>query len=273
MDQDKLVVLIHGFLRSRRSMKKLEEEFKKSGYHVLNVKYPLFRTSVNKITNIVKEQIMSFCVKRYQTVGGRPIKIQIVGHSLGGIVGYRLYTFMNDQPVHAHITPDHIFKLSDLLITVGAPRSGSVMARTLLNNPIGKFIFGDLVKELASQQYMERLYESDYDHTRVKYSVLAIIGSKKFSWTSPITWIGHIVFNLILKVDKNISHDGVVTEHECKSFLELYRTRERINCIKTVNECHTWIMNDPKVIKYCKIGVDRERSGLYLLMDKIEDCT
>ena len=73
-----VVVLLHGLARSSDSMSKLEKALKEEGYEVLNIAYPSRKHTVDKLAEMVREQI----VKEIDDID----KIHFVTHSMGGII-------------------------------------------------------------------------------------------------------------------------------------------------------------------------------------------
>ncbi|UCH64292.1 MAG: alpha/beta hydrolase [Fidelibacterota bacterium] len=74
------VILLHGLLRSRRSMGQLERRLTSRGYNVINVGY---RSTKQSIESLVEESLGPVIASCCQSPGA---KIHFVTHSIGGIV-------------------------------------------------------------------------------------------------------------------------------------------------------------------------------------------
>ena len=73
-----VVVLLHGLARSPQSMTKIERALEKEGYEVLNIGYPSRKFSIEKLSEIVRDEIF----KNLKDVE----RIHFVTHSMGGII-------------------------------------------------------------------------------------------------------------------------------------------------------------------------------------------
>ncbi|MBI2091498.1 MAG: alpha/beta fold hydrolase [Deltaproteobacteria bacterium] len=111
----KLVLLIHGFATTRRSVSILEKRLRMDGFDVFSINLGGFLGRLNskgidELAEIVKNKIDSLD-KRYH-IG----KMAIIGHSKGGLIG-RYYVSMlgGDKYVHT-------------LITLGTPHRGLRLA-------------------------------------------------------------------------------------------------------------------------------------------------
>lgn len=104
------VILLHGYLRTKRSMKTLEHNLSALGYRVINVQYPSRKKSIQRIAD---EHLLPAI---QNAITKKNIKIHFVTHSMGGIVvRYFLtkYTLDNLGKVIMLAPPNHGAKLAD----------------------------------------------------------------------------------------------------------------------------------------------------------------
>lgn len=88
-----LVVIIHGLMRTKWSMKKLEKFFKHKGYDTLNINYFSLTNPISKIALEVLPKSLNKKLKKKQYS-----KIHFVTHSLGGIITRYYFTHYKNIP-------------------------------------------------------------------------------------------------------------------------------------------------------------------------------
>ncbi len=123
------VILLHGLVRSERSMKKLERALVDHGYSVINVSYESTR---GRIGNLAIEAIgpaVASC--------GAGTRIHFVTHSLGGIL-VRQYLRDHDIPNLGRV------------VMLGPPNKGSEVVDRLRDFPGFHFFHGDAGLELGT---------------------------------------------------------------------------------------------------------------------------
>ena len=72
------VVLLHGLVRTSRSMRPIDKFLKREGFSVFNLNYPSRKKSIEELSKFVREQI--------QSNEEKGIKLDFVTHSMGGII-------------------------------------------------------------------------------------------------------------------------------------------------------------------------------------------
>ncbi len=128
-NQKKLyVVLVHGFLRSKKSMEKIGRFLREQGYEVVNFHYSSIKYGVKDIANIfLSQEIKKLDPNR---------TIHFVTHSLGGIiVRYFLAT--------------HPLKNIGKIVTIAPPNQGSSLALFLSRYKIFNKILGPCLVDLS----------------------------------------------------------------------------------------------------------------------------
>ena len=73
-------ILLHGLVRTRRSMSRIEKSLSEHGYHVINVDYPSTKHPIEYLADHILDDVLKPHKKTPRT------KIHFVTHSLGGIV-------------------------------------------------------------------------------------------------------------------------------------------------------------------------------------------
>jgi len=123
------VILLHGLVRSERSMQKLAKALLKQGYQVQNVSYESTRNNVEKLAEQAIAPALAACA------GGG--KINFVTHSLGGIL------------VRQYLKKHAIDNLGRVVM-LGPPNKGSEVIDKLRDFPGFYFLHGDAGLELGT---------------------------------------------------------------------------------------------------------------------------
>jgi pimeloyl-ACP methyl ester carboxylesterase len=124
----KIVIVLHGLMRTKNSMDPLAEYLRKRGeYYVINVQYASSRETVDVHAVSLRQLIGS--------LGPGVSEINFVGHSLGNIV---VRHYLGDA-IRSGVGPDSRIKR---MVMLGPPNQGSRMARILKNSFLFKTIAG-----------------------------------------------------------------------------------------------------------------------------------
>lgn len=128
LHEGELVVVLHGLLRSRRSMTKLSEYLKTAGkFQVINLEYASSRKEVSVHAASLKQTI--------DALGPQVTRIHLVGHSLGNIV-FRHYLADTTDPETGVQGDPRIGRI----VMIGPPNQGSKMAQWLKHS----FLFNSI---------------------------------------------------------------------------------------------------------------------------------
>jgi len=139
----KLVLLLHGFGTTRRSVSILEKRLRDDGFDVFSINLGGFLGRLNtggidELAMMVKDKIASLA-DRYN-LG----KLAIIGHSKGGLVGRYYITMLNGNE-HVHT-----------LITLGAPHQGNWWAILAALTVVG-LVSKSLWQMMPHSRFMKRL--------------------------------------------------------------------------------------------------------------------
>jgi hypothetical protein len=126
------VVLLHGIMRSGRSLAKMERALREDDYLTLNLDYPARERNLKGITEELQEWIEQFS----QGVDGR---LHFVTHSMGGLVARALIT-QKRPPNLGHV------------VAIAPPNGGSEVADFLRDNPLYARLFGPAGAELTTRR-------------------------------------------------------------------------------------------------------------------------
>ncbi|MBD3330262.1 alpha/beta hydrolase [Candidatus Peregrinibacteria bacterium] len=129
--QKDYIILLHGFLRTSASMKKLEKHLSKKGYKVINLNYPSKKHNIADLSqNFLAQAIKKNCTDKSK-------RIHFVTHSMGGIL-VRYFLAKN--------------KLKNLgrIVMLAPPNKGSKLADILSKSKLTKRILGPALKELKT---------------------------------------------------------------------------------------------------------------------------
>ncbi len=175
----KIIVLLHGILRSKTDMLPLTIYLEKRGYSTINILYPSRKMSLEEIVEFVHDKIKN---NSHYT----PDKtLHFVTHSMGGLIA-RYYI--------AKRKPENLGKV----VMLGPPNTGSefadLLTETELLAPLFEKIFGPAGQQMTT----------DYEHIEhdITYPLGIIAGNVSVNPLSP--WV--------LKGE----HDGIVPVERTK---------------------------------------------------------
>lgn len=95
IDSATCVILLHGLMRTAKSMRAMEKYLNAHGYLTVNRNYPSTSQSIEQLSNTIIPEYIDSCKKPAQ-------KIHFVTHSLGGII-LRHYLQTNSLPQDSRI--------------------------------------------------------------------------------------------------------------------------------------------------------------------------
>ncbi len=123
----KSVLLLHGIIRSSKSMTKMRQAFEKEGYKVFSFDYPSTRVDIQDSAEYLHRAILA--------LGGIE-EINFVVHSMGGLV------------VRAYLSK-HCDKRIKRMVMLGVPNLGACMADQFKANAIYRVMFGPAGQQLG----------------------------------------------------------------------------------------------------------------------------
>lgn len=127
------VVLLHGFLRTAKSMRKIEKALSNEGYEVINLDYPWRKETIKKIAdNYLKKALQEKCPDKNR-------KIHFITHSMGGII---VRYFLANNKV----------KNLGRVVMLAPPNKGSKWADFFSAVPILGKILGPALKQLTTNK-------------------------------------------------------------------------------------------------------------------------
>ena len=143
-DKDYVVVL-HGIVRTYRSMRSLAKFLEANGYLVLNVDYPSTRIPLESLIEHINRQVVAFNRDPQR-------KIHFVGYSLGGLLA---------RGVLPRNRPPNLGRG----VQLAPPNQGSEVADFWKNNFLFQWIFGSAGRELGAEEksFSRILVPLDYE--------------------------------------------------------------------------------------------------------------
>lgn len=170
-----IVVLIHGLGRNSSSMHYIQENLSQESAKIYLIDYKSQSQGFHESLQECRIQIEAIISQNSPDE-----KIYYIGHSLGGLIAFRLF-FELEAHRQGHC------------ITLGSPYLGSEAAFWLSNWSVMRFIQGPVLYELSSPMLSSREQSQFYDN------LFCIAGNKPS------------FFNLLFFLKK--PHDGLVSVH------------------------------------------------------------
>ena len=127
------VVLLHGLMRTDKSMQKLQRRLQDSDYIVANISYPSRKKPVEELSVLAVEAGLKACA------GEKASPINFVTHSLGGILLRHYYSTHNPASVAR-------------VVMLGPPNHGSEVVDELKNIPGFEMLNGPAGKQLGTDK-------------------------------------------------------------------------------------------------------------------------
>jgi triacylglycerol lipase len=155
------VILLHGLVRTNRSMQKIETALKKAGYQVFNCNYPSRKQPIESLSAPAIDQAIEHCNENFQ-----PQRIHFVTHSMGGIL-IRFYLAQHDI--------DNLGRV----VMLAPPNAGSELVDHLSGFELFRLIHGPAGGQLGT-------HASSLPNSlgAVDYEVGIIAGNKSFDLLS-----------------------------------------------------------------------------------------
>jgi pimeloyl-ACP methyl ester carboxylesterase len=125
-DTGKVVVLVHGIIRSSKSFSRMRGSLRRSGYTVVGFDYPSTQVTIRDSAEYLQQVIHSLTDVS---------EINFVVHSMGGLI-VRTYLQQESDPRIRR------------MVMLGVPNRGANMANVVQNNPLFKLLFGPAGQQL-----------------------------------------------------------------------------------------------------------------------------
>jgi len=126
---DRLVVLLHGLGRTRRSLARLDEALREAGFTTARLDYPSTRKSIQDHAATLAELLDHIPT---------PNKLSFVSHSLGGLIVRQLLHY--DAPWRSAI---------DRIVMIAPPNQGASLAGSLDKGGVMRGILGPSYGQIA----------------------------------------------------------------------------------------------------------------------------
>ena len=174
----RVVILLHGLMRTWKSMKPLAEHLDTQGYETILFRYASSREQVAEHAKYLREVI--------EKLHPEVTEINFVGHSLGNIV---VRHYVADCNQSSDIILDPRIKR---MVMIGPPNQGSRMARILKNSTIFKLVAGasgaelsmgwdELSKNLATPEFEFGIIAGGYGDEEARMNNILLPGKDDFT--------------------------------------------------------------------------------------------
>lgn len=126
-DTGRVVILVHGIIRSSKSFSRMRVALEREGYTVVGFDYPSTRVTIRDSAEYLRQVIQSL---------SDVVEINFVVHSMGGLI-VRTYLQLETDPRIRR------------MVMLGVPNHGAKMANVVQNNPLFKLLFGPAGQQLV----------------------------------------------------------------------------------------------------------------------------
>ena len=144
-ESGKVVILLHGLIRTSNSMSQLEEHLANQGYQVLNLRYASSRKEIQDHAEALHSVISN--------LPDQVSEINFVAHSMGNLVIRR---YLNDQTSASSQGDPRIRRM----VMIGPPNQGSRMAQLLNRSVLFHAIAGKSGAQLSNPDRWKKARES-----------------------------------------------------------------------------------------------------------------
>lgn len=127
-DSGRVVILVHGIIRSSKSFSRMRVALENDGYTVIGFDYPSTRVQIHESAEYLRKVIESL---------EHVDEINFVVHSMGGLI---VRTYLR-------ATPDPRLRR---MVMLGVPNHGANMANVVQKNPLFKLLFGPAGQQLIN---------------------------------------------------------------------------------------------------------------------------
>lgn len=172
------VIVLHGITKTNRIMYLLSKRIANAGFEVYNITYPYKSHTIQEIADFLNDKLIELGVDKKD-------RINIVGHSMGGLVARAYINRYKPQNLHR-------------VVMIATPNHGSELADAMKNWWIYRLKFGNK----SGQQLSTDQRELSDDLGKVNYDLGIVAG---------VTWVNP-VFSAILPGDD----DGLVSVESTK---------------------------------------------------------
>lgn len=153
----KVVILLHGLVRSHTSMNPLRDHLRENGYQILNFQYASSRATIGDHANALAHVISQ--------LGDDVTEINFVGHSMGNlVVRHYLHNTRNER------TGEEGDPRIGRMVMLGPPNQGSRMARIMKYSAVFNLVTGASGTQLST--VWERL-EPQLSRPKFQFGILA----------------------------------------------------------------------------------------------------